>query len=111
LEVIGVPFGGRSDCRCACVPGNAAQKGNSMKTILAVLAFCAFSSGALAAGADCRAIEGTGARLACYDAASPPKIQKPAAVEKNAPRAEYKDPFLVEDARTTARLKGICRGC
>jgi hypothetical protein len=82
-----------------------------MKTTLALLALCAFAQSALAAGPECRAIESTGARLACYDAASPPKITKPAGVEKDAPRAEYKDPFLAEDARTTARLKNICRGC
>ena len=86
-----------------------------MKIFLVLLALCAFAPGALAAGADCRALESTSARLACYDAASPPKIEKPKGVEKvgekDAARAEYKDPFLAEDARTTARLKGICRGC
>jgi hypothetical protein len=69
-----------------------------MKTIIAVLALCAFAPGALAAGADCRAVESTSARLACYDAASPPKIEKSKGVEKvvekDAARSEYKDPFL-----------------
>ena len=94
-----------------------------MKTIIAVFALCAFAPAARAAGADCRAVESTSARLACYDAASPPKFgtskgadkraEKGAdkTVEKNGVRPEYKDPFLAEDARTTARLKGICRGC
>jgi hypothetical protein len=82
-----------------------------MKRILAILALCAFAQNALAAGPKCSAIESTSARLACYDAASPPKIEKPAAVEKDASRAEYKDPFLAEDARTTAKLRNICRGC
>jgi hypothetical protein len=82
-----------------------------MKTIIAVLALCAFAPGALAAGTECRAVESTSARLACYDAASPPKIEKPKVVEKDAARPEYKDPFLAEDARTTAKLKNICRGC
>ena len=86
-----------------------------MKIFVTVLALCALAPAALAAGADCRALESTSARLACYDAASPPKIEKPKGVEKvvekDAARAEYKDPFLAEDARTTARLKGICRGC
>jgi hypothetical protein len=100
-------------CNVASVvaPGIAARKGISMKTVLAVLALCAFAPSALAAGAECRSIESTGARLACYDAASPPKIVKPAAAEKDAPRGDYKDPFLAEDARTTAKLNGICRGC
>ena len=70
-----------------------------------------FAPCALAAGAECRAVESTSARLACYDAASPPKIEKPKAVEKDASPSEYKNPFLAEDARTTAKLKNICRGC
>jgi len=82
-----------------------------MKTGLAILVLCAFAQGALAAGPKCSAIESTSARLACYDAASPPKTEKPAAVEKEASRAGYNDPFLAEDARTTAKLKNICRGC
>jgi len=82
-----------------------------MKTGLTLLALCAFAPGALAAGPKCSTIESTAARLACYDAASPPKAEKPTAVEKAAPRAEYNDPFLAEDARTTAKLKNICRGC
>ena len=82
-----------------------------MKTVVAVLALCAFASGALAAGQECRSVESTSARLACYDAASPPKMEKPKAVEKDASRPEYKDPFLAEEARTNAKLKNICRGC
>jgi len=82
-----------------------------MKTVAAVLALCACASGALAAGQECRSIESTSARLACYDAASPPKIEKPKALERDASRPEYKDPFLAEDARTAAKLKNICRGC
>ena len=91
--------------------GHIARKGNRMKTTLAIFALCAFAQSALAAGPECRAIESTSARLACYDAASPPKIEKPAPVEKDLSRAAYKDPFIGEDARTTAKLKGICRGC
>jgi hypothetical protein len=82
-----------------------------MKMILAVLALCAFAQSAHATGPDCRAIESASGRLACYDAASLPKMQKPAAVEKDLSRAPYKDPFIAEDARTTAKLNNICRGC
>ena len=82
-----------------------------MKMILAVLALCAFAQSAHAKGPECRAIESTSGRLACYDAASPPKMHRPVAVEKDLSRAAYKDPFIVEDARTTAKLKNICRGC
>jgi Type VI secretion system VasI, EvfG, VC_A0118 len=82
-----------------------------MKTILAVLALCASAQGTLAAGADCRSIPGTGERLACYDAATAAKKDKPAAVETDASRSAYKDPLIEEDARTNAKLKNICRGC
>jgi hypothetical protein len=82
-----------------------------MKIALAVLALCACAQSTLAAGPDCRAIESTSGRLACYDAAFPPKMEKPTAVENDVSRAPYKDPFIAEDARTSAKLKNICRGC
>lgn len=82
-----------------------------MKTILAVLALCALASGALAAVPECRAIEDTNARLLCYDSTYPPKIAKPVAAEKDPSRTVYQDPFIAEDARTTAKLRNICRGC
>jgi len=82
-----------------------------MKIALAILALCACTQSTLAAGPDCRAIEGTSGRLACYDAAFPPKMEKPKAIENDLSRAAYKDPFVAEDARTTAKLKNICRGC
>jgi hypothetical protein len=82
-----------------------------MKMTFAILALCAFAQSALATGPSCRAIESTSGRLACYDAAFPPKVEKPAVVENDGSRAAYKDPFIAEDARTTAKLKNICRGC
>ncbi len=94
-----------------------------MKTTIAVLALLTLAQSALAAGPECRTIAGTSERLACYDAASPPKFEKSKVTEKatektaakapeNDPmRPEYKDPFLAEEARTNAKLKGICRGC
>src|SRR5689334_17478732 len=91
--------------------GDTRYKGNWMKFTLAVLSLCACAQGALAAGLECRTIESTSGRLACYDAASPPKLAKPAAVEIDSSRPPYKDPFVAEDARTSAKLKGICRGC
>jgi hypothetical protein len=91
--------------------GDVTRKGNQMKMTFALLAVCAFAQGALAAAPDCRAIESTIGRLACYDAAHPPKTEKPAAVENDASRTAYKDPFVAEDARTAAKLKTICRGC
>jgi hypothetical protein len=82
-----------------------------MKTTLAVLALCVCTTGALAATPECRAIENANARLSCYDAAHPPKMEKSAVSEKDLPRAAYKDPFIAEDAMTNAKLKNICRGC
>ena len=82
-----------------------------MRKIVAVLILCACTSSALAAGPDCRVIQSAGERLACYDATSAPKKDKPAPVEADASRAAYKDPLIAEDARTAAKLKGICRGC
>jgi hypothetical protein len=82
-----------------------------MKLILAILTLCVTAQSALAAGPDCSAVEGIGDRLACYDKASPPKVRKSTAADGNATRTAYKDPFLAEDARTTAKLKTICRGC
>lgn len=96
---------------CGQAAGNVARKGNQMKTTLAVLALCTLAQGALAAGPDCRTIESMSGRLACYDAASPPKIEKPSAVENDASRTAYKDPFIAEEARTAAKLRNICRGC
>jgi hypothetical protein len=66
---------------------------------------------AVAKEPDCRAIESTSGRLACYDAAFPPKAKQPTAAEQDAARAAYKDPFIAEEARTAAKLKNICRGC
>ena len=82
-----------------------------MKRFVAVLLLCACSQEAHAAGLDCRAIKGTGERLACYDAAFAPKKDQPAPVEMDAVRAAYKDPLIAEDAQIAAKLKGICRGC
>ena len=73
----------------------------------------AFGASALSAAPtepNCRAIETISARLSCYDAAFPPKVKKPAktAIESS---SGYTDPFLAEEARSTAKLKNICRGC
>jgi hypothetical protein len=91
--------------------GQCRPQREMMKKTFAVLALCLGAQGAFAAGPDCRTIERTSERLACYDAASPPKKEKPAAVETDSARAAYKDPLIEEDARTNAKLKNICRGC
>lgn len=82
-----------------------------MKKTLAVLALCMVAQGAHAKEPACRDIASSSARLACYDLASPPKPEQRAVTESDASRPPYNDPFIAEDARTTAKLKNICRGC
>ena len=82
-----------------------------MKIALAVLALCACAQSALAAEPDCRKVDSTSGRLACYDAAFPRKVEKPAVVENDVARAAYKTHLVEEDARMAAKLKNICRGC
>jgi hypothetical protein len=82
-----------------------------MKITVAVLVLCASAQSVLAKEPDCRGIENASGRLACYDAASPPKAAKPAAVESDASRPAFTDPITAEDARMAAKLKNICRGC
>lgn len=90
---------------------NVVCKEDRMKLFLAATLFVAFTQGALAREPDCRGIDGTSARLACYDAAFPPKLKTPAARPDAASRDAYVDPLATEDARTAAKLKNICRGC
>lgn len=82
-----------------------------MRTVIVVLVLSACAQSAVAKGPDCRGIESTTARLACYDAVYPLKLEKPAIVETDAGRPSYKDPFADEEARTAAKLRNICRGC
>jgi hypothetical protein len=82
-----------------------------MKTLFLMSALGAFAPAALAAEPNCRAIESTGARLSCYDAAFPPTTKKPSSANIDASPPGYKDPFIEEEARTAAKLKHICRGC
>lgn len=79
-------------------------------TLFLASALGTFAQAAAAAEPNCRAVESTAARLACYDAAFPPRAKK-AADANSDERPAYKDPFIEEEARTTARLKNICRGC
>lgn len=83
-----------------------------MKMLIVALAVGTLAQSAVAKEPDCRTIESTSGRLACYDTAfPPPKAKQPSAVERDAARAAYKDPFVAEEARTAAKLKNICRGC
>ncbi|WP_321576382.1 type VI secretion system-associated protein TagO [Bradyrhizobium barranii] len=92
-------------------PGSSARNDTRMKMLIVALALGTFVQSAVAKEPDCRAIESTSGRLACYDAAFPPKAKQPTASEQDAARAAYKDPFIAEEARTAAKLKNICRGC
>jgi hypothetical protein len=82
-----------------------------MKTLVVALALGTFAQSALATEPDCRSIESTSGRLACYDTAFPPQAKKRADAERDVSRVPYKDPFTDEEARTAAKLKNICRGC
>jgi len=82
-----------------------------MKKTLVVLTLCTFAQNAYAKDPVCRDIAASSARLACYDLASPPKPEQRAVKESDASRPPYNDPFIAEDAKTTAKLKTICRGC
>ena len=87
------------------------SKQGMMGTTLALVMLCVVSQAAHAKGPVCRDIPSSSARLACYDLASPPKPEPRAVTESNATKSTYKDPFIEEEARTTAKLKHICRGC
>ena len=82
-----------------------------MKTILAVLALCAFAPGALAAAPECRVIENANGAPVVLRRDVSSENGKARVLEKDPSRAVYKDPFIAEDARTNAKLKNICRGC
>lgn len=78
--------------------------------LLLITALGAFAP-ALGGEPNCRAIESTGPRLACYDAAFPPPKSKKPEADVGVPPGGYQDPFIAEEARTAAKLKNICRGC
>jgi hypothetical protein len=90
-------------------PFDAAQP-PVLKTFV-VLVLCAFAQGAHAKGPVCRDITTSSERLACYDLASPPKSGQGGVKASDASPSPYNDPFIAEDAKTTAKLKTICRGC
>jgi hypothetical protein len=90
---------------------NVVCKEDRMKLLLAATLLVGFAQGALAREPDCRAIDSTNGRLACYDTAFPPKLKMPVARTDAASRDAYVDPLAAEDARTAAKLKNICRGC
>jgi hypothetical protein len=89
-----------------------------MRLFAVLVAICALSHSASAQTGECKSISNEGARLACYDKATPPAAAQGTA--KPASRAapgskvdakKYVDTIGAEDALMNARLKNICRGC
>ena len=80
-------------------------------SLLSLVLFCDPSS----AASECSAIKSKRARLACFDKEQPAMPQSSKARTKaGAKDGDFSDrsnPFAKEDAATTAKLRGICRGC
>jgi hypothetical protein len=106
-----VPLGPENRNSDGMLSMKVARIATRMKSLLLISALGAFAPATLAAEPNCRAIESTGPRLACYDAAFPPLKSKKPEANVDVPPSEYKDPFIAEEARTAAKLKNICRGC
>jgi hypothetical protein len=88
-----------------------------MKFLAVLVAICGLCQTAQAQTPDCKSISDSGARLACYDKATPPVAASAAAKPLRAippskvDTAKYVDSISAEDALMNARLKSICRGC
>jgi hypothetical protein len=93
-----------------------------MRLFAVLVAICALPQTAIAQSGQCKSIGDPGARLACYDkatplAASPDKSAAPRPMTAVKPSdtkvdaAQYIDTISAEDALMNARLKNICRGC
>jgi hypothetical protein len=78
-----------------------------MKLVILAAAMLAFCSVAQAAS-ECSVIKGGKARLACFDKENPAKPKVTTAADSF---SDSSNPFAKEDAATTAKLNGICRGC
>jgi len=89
-----------------------------MRLFAALAAICALSQPAMSQPAlaqppACKSIADSGARLACYDKASPAATAKASAATPAAKpdSGKYVDTISAEDTLMNARLKNICRGC
>jgi hypothetical protein len=86
-----------------------------MKTISALVAIILLSPSAFAVTAlECSSVIKSKARLACYDRPATPSRGSEFQVVPKSEKPIFTDsanPFSAEEARTNARLKGICRGC
>ena len=85
-----------------------------MKVIAVVVASCAFCASAMAQTTECQSIPKASDRLACYDKAAPPASRgKPAAASPTAAAqpGQAADLLAAENARLSAKINNICRGC
>ena len=90
-----------------------------MRLFAVAVAVCALSQGAIAQTSECKMIADAGARLTCYDKATPVSAATPAArpvaIGKSSgakvDSGKYVDAISAEDALMNARLRNICRGC
>jgi hypothetical protein len=82
------------------------MRSNDMR-VLIFLAIVLTPATAFAAS-ECSSIGNNRARLACFDK------EQPKQPKQNVGKTDFSDranPFAKEDAATTAKLRGICRGC
>ena len=93
-----------------------------MRLAAALTALCLLPGTALAQTPDCRTIQKSADRLACYDKAAPVAQEarpaagagtaraapKQAASDQKAPLA---DMLEIENSRLDAKIRTICRGC
>jgi hypothetical protein len=86
----------------------------AMKSLVLLIALCAFCGSATAQTSECQAIPKSSDRLACYDRAMPPMNKaKPASASATASpqRGQPGDLLAAENARLDAKINNICRGC
>jgi hypothetical protein len=85
-----------------------------MRLFALLVAICALCQTASAQTPECKSLSDPGARLACYDKATPPVASRPplrAAPVSKVDAAKYVDTISAEDALMNSRLKNICKGC
>ncbi len=88
-----------------------------MRIFALLISLCALSQTAIAQTPECKTIANPNERLACYDKAAPPVARPvvargtPSKPQESKEGVKYVDQISAEDARVSAQLKGICRGC
>jgi hypothetical protein len=84
-----------------------------MRHTALLIVLCTMSAISGAQAADCRSIANSTERLACYDKATPPTAQQPAAPKAASAdqQAPLGDVLAAENSKLDAKIKGICRGC